>query len=103
MRPDMPVDFGPLEREMARQLREGLRPTLQIAVDWRGERVFERALGPGASVESTYVLWSATKPFVAVALLQLVEEGKLALDGRVAQHFPEFGRHGKERVTLAQT
>jgi len=87
---------------MARQLASGLRPTLQIAVDWRGRRVFERALGPGASVDATYVLWSATKPFVAVALLQLVEEGKLELDTRVAAHIPEFGTRGKERVTVAE-
>jgi len=102
MRTDVEPDFAGLEREMGRQLASGLRPTLQIAVDWRGRRVFERALGPGASVDSTYVLWSATKPLVAVALLQLVEEGALALDTRVAQHFPEFGAHGKDRVTLAE-
>jgi len=101
MRPDVEPDFAPLEREMARQLATGLRPTLQLAVDWRGRRVFERALGPGATVDSTYVLWSSTKPLVAVALLQLVESGTLTLDTRVAQHFPEFGKHGKERVTIA--
>jgi CubicO group peptidase (beta-lactamase class C family) len=95
------LDFGALESEMARQLASGLRPTLQIAVDWRGRRVFERAVGPGATTDSTYVLWSATKPFVAVALLQLVEEGKLELDTRVATHIPEFGAHGKDRVTVS--
>jgi CubicO group peptidase (beta-lactamase class C family) len=95
-------DFTALEAEMARQLASGLRPTLQLAVDWRGHRVFERAVGPSASVDSTYVLWSSTKPFVAVALLQLVDEGKLALDSRIAEHVPEFGAHGKEAVTLAQ-
>ena len=98
----MEPDFAALESEMARQLASGLRPTLQIAVDWGGRRVFERALGPGANVDATYVLWSATKPFVAVALLQLVDEGKLELDTRVATHIPEFGAHGKSRVTLAQ-
>lgn len=94
-------DFAELEREMARQIESGLRPTLQIAVDWRGQRVFERALGPGATVDSTYVLWSSTKPFVAVALLQLVEAGQLELDTRVATVLPEFGAHGKDRVTVA--
>jgi CubicO group peptidase (beta-lactamase class C family) len=102
MRPDVEPDFAPLEREMARQLASGLRPSLQIAVDWRGRRVFERALGEGASADATYVLWSSTKPLVAVALLQLVEEGKLALETRVAQHFPEFGAHGKDKITIAQ-
>ena len=102
MRTAMEPDWSGLEAEMARQLASGLRPTLQIAVDWHGRRVFERALGPGASADSTYVLWSSTKPFVAVALLQAVDEGKLALDTRIATHIPEFGAHGKDKVTLAQ-
>ena len=102
MRCRVEPDFAPLEREMARQLASGLRPTLQVAVDWRGRAVFERAVGAGASADSSYVLWSSTTPLVAVALLSLVEEGRLALDARVAQHFPEFGTRGKERVTIAQ-
>jgi CubicO group peptidase (beta-lactamase class C family) len=93
-------DFAELEREMAQQIESGLRPSIQIAVDFAGELVFERALGDGATVDSTYVLWSSTKPLVAVALLQLVEEGRAALDDRVAKHFPEFGKLGKERCTI---
>jgi CubicO group peptidase (beta-lactamase class C family) len=102
MRPRVDLDFTALETEMSRQLASGLRPTLQIAVDWRGQRVFERALGPDATPDSTYLLWSSTKPLVAVALLQLCDEGKLELDTRVATHIPEFGAHGKHKVTLAQ-
>ena len=94
-------DFAELEAEMAAQIASGLRPTLQVAVDWRGRRVFEKALGKGASVDSTYVLWSSTKPFVAVALLQLVEAGHLSLDTRVATVIPEFAAHGKDKVTVA--
>ncbi len=87
---------------MRRQVAAGLRPSIQVAVNWRGELVFDEAWGDGATRESTYLLWSATKPFVAVALLQLIEEGRAELDDRVDKHFPEFGRHGKERATLAQ-
>lgn len=97
----MEPDFAELEAEMARQIDSGLRPTLQIAVDWRGRRVFEKATGAGATVDSTYVLWSSTKPFIAVALLQLVEAGHLELDTKVATVIPEFGAHGKDKVTVA--
>jgi CubicO group peptidase (beta-lactamase class C family) len=100
MRSALRPDFKELEQEMARQIASGLRPTIQVAVDWRGERVFEQAQGDGATVDSTYVLWSSTKPLVAVALLQLVEEGRAALDDRVSKHIPEFGARGKERCTL---
>ena len=96
----MELDFAELEREMARQIESGLRPSIQVAVDFKGELVFERAHGDAATVDSTYLLWSSTKPLVAIALLQLVEEGRAALDDRVAKHFPEFGVRGKERCTL---
>lgn len=42
------------------------------------------------------------KPITAVAVLMLVERGRLGLDDPVAKHWPEFARHGKERITLRQ-
>ncbi|MCY1405375.1 D-alanyl-D-alanine carboxypeptidase [compost metagenome] len=47
-------------------------------------------------------LFSCTKPFAAVTLLQLVGEGKLELDAPVARYWPEFAAAGKERITLRQ-
>lgn len=45
-------------------------------------------------------LFSCTKTFTAVTALQLVAEGKLALDVPVAQYWPEFAAAGKQSVTL---
>ncbi len=45
-------------------------------------------------------LFSCTKPFVAVALLQLVAEGKLHLDTPIAEFWPEFAQAGKRAITL---
>ncbi len=47
-------------------------------------------------------LFSCTKTFTAVTALQLVDEGKLALDVPVAQYWPEFAQAGKGAVTLRQ-
>lgn len=47
-------------------------------------------------------LFSCIKPFTAVTALQLVAEGKLALDAPVARYWPEFAAAGKEQVTLRQ-
>jgi len=47
-------------------------------------------------------LFSCTKTFTAVTALQLVGEGKLALDAPVARYWPEFAQAGKEAVTLRQ-
>lgn len=47
-------------------------------------------------------LFSCTKTFTAVAALQLVGEGKLALDRPVAQDWPEFAQADKGAITLRQ-
>lgn len=47
-------------------------------------------------------VFSCTKPFAAVALLQMVEEGKLDLDEPVCRYWPEFAAAGKERITSRQ-
>lgn len=44
----------------------------------------------------------AIKPFAAVAVLMLVEEGKLELDAPVARYWPEFAQGGKGQVTVRQ-
>jgi len=45
-------------------------------------------------------LFSCTKTFTAVTVLQLVGEGKLELDAPVARYWPEFASAGKDRITL---
>jgi CubicO group peptidase (beta-lactamase class C family) len=45
-------------------------------------------------------LFSCTKTFTAVTALQLVAEGKLALDVPVAQYWPEFAAAGKQSITM---
>ena len=45
-------------------------------------------------------LFSCTKPFAAVALLQLVAEGKLQLDTPIAEYWQEFAQAGKQAITL---
>jgi len=45
-------------------------------------------------------LFSCTKTFTAVTVLQLVGEGKLELDAPVARYWPEFAAAGKGAITL---
>jgi uncharacterized protein YbbC (DUF1343 family)/CubicO group peptidase (beta-lactamase class C family) len=65
-----------------------------------------RAVEPTAetmTVDTLFDLASLTKPLVtASSMMLLLERGQLRLDDRVARHWPEFGVHGKESVTLRQ-
>jgi CubicO group peptidase (beta-lactamase class C family) len=47
-------------------------------------------------------LFSCTKTFTAVAVLQLAAEGKLSLDAPVALYWPAFAAQGKAGVTVRQ-
>ncbi|MDH4581906.1 beta-lactamase family protein [Pseudomonas sp. BN415] len=47
-------------------------------------------------------LFSCTKTFTSVTLLQLVGEGKLDLDAPVARYWPEFAAAGKEGISVRQ-
>ncbi len=72
---------------------------------WLGGQTGTLASGlaaPGrAMTDATVLPWfSATKPIVAVAVLQQWERGRLDPDDPVAVHVPEFGVEGKDRVTV---
>ncbi len=45
---------------------------------------------------------SMTKPFAGTALLMLVEEGRIGLDDRVAEHLPSFDNSRSGRITVRQ-
>jgi CubicO group peptidase (beta-lactamase class C family) len=47
-----------------------------------------------------FPMFSGSKPLAAVALWQHVERGRIALDDRVADHWPAFGQNGKNDVLV---
>jgi CubicO group peptidase (beta-lactamase class C family) len=84
---------------------EGLHTGAQIYVSRHGKPIAELAIGQSRNgvpmTHNTLVPWfSSTKPVAAVAILQLVESGKLRLDDLVARHIPEFAPQGKADITL---
>ena len=50
--------------------------------------------------ESIFLIASPTKPFVAIAAMMLLEQGKLQLDQRVQRYLPDFRSGGKESIRL---
>ena len=67
-----------------------------------GQRAVEPTPEP-MTIDTIFDLASLTKPIAtATAVMQLVEEGRLRLDDRVASHWPDFGRHGKDSITVRQ-
>jgi CubicO group peptidase (beta-lactamase class C family) len=86
-------------------LAEGA-PGLTVAIAHGGQTVLTKAYGiadveNGVSMtrDSVLRIGSLTKQFTAAAVMQLVEQGKLALDDTLQKWIPEFETQGK-RVTI---
>jgi uncharacterized protein YbbC (DUF1343 family)/CubicO group peptidase (beta-lactamase class C family) len=86
-------------------------PGAVVLVARKGRVVYRKAFGDRAvaprrepmTVDTVFDLASLTKVVAtATSIMILVERGKLSLVDPVALYIPEFGRFGKERVTIEQ-
>ena len=95
-----PAGLDPEALTQVTGLIEAHGAVAQICVTGHGRVVLDRAFG--CRPDSLFMIFSAGKPFVAVLVHQLAERGQLALDDPVARYWPEFGRHGKDAITIRQ-
>ncbi|HMG26097.1 MAG TPA: serine hydrolase domain-containing protein [Acidimicrobiia bacterium] len=98
------IDAGRLDELRARMRREidgGLLPSCQWALGRDRQLAAFETLGD-AGPETRYVIFSATKAFVASAAWLLIGDGSLDIDRRVAEYIPEFATNGKDVVTVEQ-
>ncbi len=84
---------------------EHLHPAAQLVILRRGQVVLDRAYGFGrrgrpVSKDTPFYIFSASKPFTAMCVHKLIEEGRVELDAPVARYWPEFGCMGKETATI---
>ncbi|MEZ5232548.1 MAG: serine hydrolase domain-containing protein [Acidimicrobiales bacterium] len=92
-----------------RQVAEGTQIGVQVCAYRNGEPfvdVVAGIRGPGdarpVEPDSLFLSFSATKGVTALAVHQLADRGLLDYDAPVAQYWPAFGAHGKDRLTVAQ-
>ncbi len=98
------LDLAAVEALLTRaatEVDEGLLPSCQLALALDGEVLVHEAFG-AATTDSRYTIFSATKPVVASVIWQLMGEGAVSPDTRIADVIPEFGTHGKDVITLDQ-
>ncbi|MBA3538574.1 MAG: beta-lactamase family protein, partial [Deltaproteobacteria bacterium] len=94
--------------------RTGLYPALALCVRRRGQVVIDRSLGHVrgnapfdegatqvlATPATLFNLFSASKMVTAMLVHLCDQRGLLHLDDPVARYLPDFGQHGKDRVTI---
>lgn len=76
-------------------------PSIVIACSNREQTVWSYVApgDDGVTLESLFPIASITKPVVATAVMQLVEQGRLLVSDPVASFVPEFAQQGKQHVT----
>jgi CubicO group peptidase (beta-lactamase class C family) len=92
------------------EVRDGLLPSVQIAIARQGKIAGMRTFGQvaheeraaAATNDTLYVVFSATKALTSAAAWLLIEAGELSIAERVADIIPEFGSGGKDVVTVEQ-
>ena len=71
----------------------------QLALGLRGEVALTETLGD-APPDTRHAINSCPKAIVASVVGQLVDEGKFEVSEPVATYWPEFAKHGKDKVTV---
>ena len=93
----------------------GVHPALQLCIRRRGEIVLNRAIGHAAgnapqdapdaaripcTTQTPFNIFSASKAITAMVIHKLDEERLLHLEDPICEFIPEFGCHGKHRITI---
>jgi uncharacterized protein YbbC (DUF1343 family)/CubicO group peptidase (beta-lactamase class C family) len=100
-----------IDTAMLRAIEARQTPGAVVLVARKGRTVYRKAFGDRAvqparepmTLDTIFDLASLTKILAtATSMMILVERGQLSLADPVALYIPEFGRFGKERVTIEQ-
>ncbi len=83
----------------------GTQPAIALCIRRKGRVVLSRAIGetrPGvpATPETPFCVFSVSKAVTAMLVHLLDGRNLIRLDDRVVEYIPEFGRHGKDRITI---
>jgi CubicO group peptidase (beta-lactamase class C family) len=102
-----PEPIRRLEAMIETHIAEGHHPGASFAIARHGkllvERTFGKAtLGGAADADTLWLMYSNTKVVTAAAVWSLFEDGALRFTDKVSDFVPEFGKHGKQDITLLQ-
>lgn len=99
-----------------RYYQTGVQPAMALCIRHRGKVILDRAIGHAwgngpsdppeapkrlATPDTLYNLFSGSKPFIAMLVHHLAQEGKISLYDYAAEYVPEFRVPGKDKVTIA--
>ena len=97
--------FESLKTLFERQMNSITEKDAQLCVYYRGRKVIDLWAHPVNSTsfrpDSLVPVFSSGKTLEAIGLAHLIDLGLLSYDDKIAKHWPEFGTHGKDVITVA--
>ncbi len=108
---DSPSPLARIDGVVHRAIDDGRIPGAVVLVGQGNHILFEKAYGHRCleprpepmTLGTRFDLASLTKVVAtATGVLILVQDGKVRLDDPVSKHLPDFGRRGKETITVRQ-
>ena len=92
-----------------KQISEGSQIGVQVSAYLYGEKIVDTwagTMGPSDSrpvkQDSLFYSWSTTKGVAATALHILADKGYIEYDVPVTKYWKAFGKHGKDKITVAE-
>jgi CubicO group peptidase (beta-lactamase class C family) len=91
------------------QISDGRQIGVQVCAFQYGNKIVDTwagTMGPNddrpVQGDSLFCSWSTTKGVAATALHILADKGLIEYDAPVTKYWPAFGKHGKDKLTVAQ-
>ena len=90
-----PLDYTAIDAHVQAQMDASRVPGLALAIVQNDESIHVKGFGEAAAgrkvmSDTPFILGSSSKSFTALAIMQLVEAGKVALDAPVNRYLPSF-------------
>ncbi len=110
-----PAGVARVWHAVERVYRSGFHPAIQLCVRRRGAVLLDRAIGHAAgndpadpadapktlvTPDTPFCVLSASKAVTAMVIHLLDQRHLIHLDDPVCEYIPEFGRHGKQWITI---
>ena len=95
-------DFKEIDIFLEEQIQTWHIPNISIAITNKDSILYKKEFGNDTS-EGNYLIGSVSKPFTAIAIMQLVEQGKIMLDDLVKIHLTWFETNNKnisDKITI---
>ncbi|HJF32365.1 MAG TPA: beta-lactamase family protein [Sporosarcina psychrophila] len=91
------IQWEPFEKFVEEVMEKEQIPGVAVALSKNGQTIYERGFGTRdfetnepVTPETIFGIASITKSFTALAIMKLVEEGRLQVKDAVIEHLPEF-------------